>query len=63
MEERELQVETMRALIKAECLRIYELLDSQEDLCAINYGSSIKPELKNKMHELRRDTLRLQRLI
>jgi hypothetical protein len=51
---------TLKALIKAECARITELLNDKEtfdNTCT----NSKKSELKAKMAELRRDTIRLEK--
>lgn len=66
---------TTKALIKAECERILQLLDGIETAERENedtkkevpdylwYDKTVKPkaELKNKMKELRRDTIRLEK--
>lgn len=63
-EEKEKKIETMKVLIKAECLRIMELLDTKQDLSyAFTSGPSAKSELKGKMHALRKDTMRMEHLM
>lgn len=54
----------MKALIKAECLRIAELTDTKEDRSYMfQCGPSARADLKTKMRELRKDTLRLEHLM
>lgn len=63
-EERKQKIETMRVLIKAECQRVIELLDTKEDLSAYQYGQATpKSNLRSKMLELRKDTMRLDHLM
>lgn len=63
-EEKKQKIETMKILIKAECLRIMELLDTKEDLTyPFNSGPSTRSDLKNKMRELRKDSMRLEHLM
>lgn len=62
------QKETLKALILAESARVCELL-KQLDTDEMNnkyYGDEtalIKSELKAKMHELRRDTVRMEKVL
>ena len=63
-----MNIRSTMALIIAECERIKELIIDAED--SINKRGQIDPyykphiaELKNKMHELRRDCLRLEKQI
>ncbi len=63
-EEKKQRIETMKILIKAECLRIMELLDTKEDLTyPFNIGPCARSDLKNKMRELRKDSMRLEHLM
>lgn len=62
-EERKKKIETMKVLIKAECLRISELLDTKEELARYSYGPGARADLKTKMRELRKDTMRLDHLM
>jgi len=48
-------------LVICECKRIIEILESEAKL--ISWHSPIVSELKAKMHELRRDTVRLENQI
>ena len=48
-------------LVVCECKRIIEILESEAKL--ISWHSPIVSELKAKMHELRRDTKRLENQI
>lgn len=54
-------MDSLRTLVKAECERVIELLKDKETFAE---GFCINPkraELKAKMVELRRDTLRLEK--
>lgn len=63
-EERNKRIETMRILIKAECQRVIELLDTKEDLSRYSFGQGTpQSSLRSKMLELRKDTIRLDHLM
>ena len=61
------QKETLKALIMAEAARTIELLEklTPADMNNKLYSNSqeLKAELKSKMHELRRDTVRLEKVL
>ena len=61
------QKETLKALIMAEAARTIELLEklTPADMNCKLYSDSqeLKAELKSKMHELRRDTVRLEKVL
>ena len=61
------QKETLKALIMAESARTIELLEklTAADMNCKLYSNSqeLKSELKSKMHELRRDTVRLEKVL
>ena len=58
------ELETLKALIKSECMRTIEMLDLDVDLTRYtSHEAFIRSELKAKMHELRRDTKRLEHLM
>lgn len=54
--------ETIQTLVKAECKRVIELLESDIDFDDV-YGNRKLSELKCKMRELRRDTITLEKQI
>lgn len=56
-------LETLKQLVVIEAKRVIELIENE-----IDFESNCKPdfnkaELKHKMHELRRDTLKLDSLV
>ena len=53
-----MNIDDMKQLIILECKRVIEILQSDEKTKP--YGSALASELKAKMHELRRDTIRLE---
>ena len=59
------QKETLKALIIAQASRVAELLGelkAQNMNCHLE-SQELKAELKAKMHELRRDTVRLEKVL
>lgn len=56
-----MSIDDAKQLIVLECKRVIEIIESGKDLNP--YGNSLAAELKYKMHELRRDTIRLENLI
>lgn len=58
--ERKEKIHATKLLVLAELARIEELLTDEK---FESFYCSVHSELKNKMHELRRDTLRLEKLI
>lgn len=56
-----MSIENAKLLVAIECKRVIEILESGEELKPWGYG--LASELKAKMHELRRDTIRLENLI
>ena len=53
-----MNVNDTEQLIVLECKRVIEILESGEKLN--QWGGSPLPELRAKMHELRRDAIRLE---
>lgn len=49
--------ENTKALLIAQMKRAIELLETDQDLSA-NYTQGVYPELANKLHEIRRDSIR-----
>ena len=56
-----MNIDDAKQLIVLECKRVIEIIESGEKLNP--WGSAATSELKAKMHELRRDTIRLENLI
>lgn len=56
-----MNIDDAKQLIVLECKRVIEIIESGESLQPWGYG--LASELKAKMHELRRDTIRLENLI
>jgi sortase (surface protein transpeptidase) len=52
----------MKQMIIAECNRIVELLENDAETTMYGYGEYKASELFNKMKELRRDTITLERI-
>lgn len=50
-----------KQLVVLECKRVIEIIESGTDLNP--WSGTVVSELKAKMHELRRDTIRLENLI
>ena len=59
------KIDNTKLLLKVEMERIVELLETDsEDLWDANYKTfQLKSELKAKMHEARRDMIRLEKLL
>ena len=53
-----MNIDDTKQLVILECKRVIEILESGEKLN--QWGGSLLPELKAKMHELRRDAIRLE---
>ena len=53
-----MNIDDAKLLIVLECKRVIEIIESGAELNP--WGGSALPELKYKMHELRRDTIRLE---
>ena len=53
-----MNIDETRQLVILECKRVIEIIESGTKLNP--YGSPSTSELKAKMHELRRDTIRLE---
>ena len=60
--EKRRKADIMRPLVIAECRRVIELLEHTADNDHYNYGEYTSAELFNKMHELRRDTITLEKI-
>lgn len=59
-----MNIDNTKNLVIQECKRIIEILESNCELKPYSFGSStIASELKGKMAELRRDTLRLEKMV
>jgi len=56
-----MNMDDTKQLIVLECKRIIEIIESGAELKPWGYGPT--SELKAKMHELRRDTIRLENQI
>lgn len=56
-----MNIDDTKQLVVLECKRVIEIIESGTDL--VPWGSSETSELKAKMHELRRDTIRLENQI
>ena len=56
-----MSIDDNKQLVILECKRVVEILEFGMDL--VPWGSSGTSELKAKMHELRRDTIRLENQI
>ena len=56
-----MNIDDNKQLVILECKRVIEILESGVKLDP--WGSSVTSELKSKMHELRRDTIRLENQI
>ena len=56
-----MNIDDNKQLLILECKRVIEILESGVKLDP--WGSSVTSELKAKMHELRRDTIRLENQI
>lgn len=56
-----MNIDDTKQLVILECKRVIEIIESGEKLNP--YGGGITSELKAKMHELRRDTIRLENMI
>ena len=56
-----MSIDDNKQLIVLECKRVIEIIQSGEKLNP--YGNALTSELKAKMHELRRDTIRLENQI
>jgi len=56
-----MNIDDTKQLVVLECKRVIEILESGTKLTPWN--NSAMPELKAKMHELRRDTIRLENQI
>ena len=56
-----MDINDTKGLVILQCKRIIEILESKAELN--RYEGMVSPELKAKMHELRRDTVRLQNQI
>jgi len=56
-----MNIDNNKQLIILECKRVIEILESGVKLDP--WGGSVTSELKAKMHELRRDTIRLENQI
>lgn len=61
--EKKSKAKIMKQMIIAECHRIIELLENDAEEALYGYGEYSSSELFAKMHELRRDTITLQRII
>ena len=53
-----MDIQDTKDLVILQCKRVIEILESDNDLKG--YSGRVRSELKVKMHELRRDTLRLE---
>jgi len=53
-----MKIDDTKQLVVLECKRVIEIIESGTKLNP--YGSAATSELKAKMHELRRDTIRLE---
>ena len=56
-----MNIDDAKQLVVLECKRVIEIIESGVELN--QWGGSVTSELKAKMHELRRDTIRLENLI
>lgn len=56
-----MSIDDTKQLVVLECKRVIEIIESGAELNP--WGSPETSELKAKMHELRRDTIRLENLI
>lgn len=56
-----MKIDDTKKLVVLECKRVIEIIESGTELN--QYGSPATSELKAKMHELRRDTIRLENQI
>ena len=56
-----MNIDDTKQLIVLECKRVIEIIESGDELKPWGYG--LASELKAKMHELRRDTIRLENQI
>lgn len=56
-----MDINNTKDLVILECKRIIEILESDTKL--VSYGDRTVSELKSKMAELRRDTIRMERQI
>jgi len=61
IEVEKISIDDTKQLIVLECKRVIEIIESGTKLSPWN--NSAMPELKAKMHELRRDTIRLENQI
>ena len=56
-----MDIDTTKQLVVLQCKRVIEIIESE---VALNpWGDKVVSELKAKMHEIRRDTIRLENQI
>jgi len=59
-----MNIDNTKNLVIQECKRIIEILESNCELKPYSFGTTtVASELKGKMMELRRDTLRLEKMV
>ena len=56
-----MNIDDTKQLVVLECKRVIEIIESGAEINP--WGSSVTSELKAKMHELRRDSIRLENQI